>query len=276
MKRLFCHVAAVWALAVLGVSCGSAGQHPRLRLATTTSTDNSGLLDHILPAFEREAGVKVDVIAVGTGKALALARNGDVDVVLVHAPKAEREFVAAGGGVNRTLVMHNDFVILGPPSDPVKIHGSHDAVAALRAIAAAEAPFVSRGDESGTDKKEKALWREAGIAPAGPWYLETGQGMGQTLVVADEKRAYVLADRGTAIAFRDKAELLVLCGGDRRLMNPYSVIAVNPKRQPHVRYREALALIRFLTSERGQRLIGGFRLGGQQLFHPDALPAPGT
>jgi len=219
------------------LGCGE--RQRRLRLATTTSTDNTGLLDHILPVFERRTGIEVDLIAVGTGKALALARNGDVDAVLVHAPDAEREFVGAGHGVERRRVMHNDFVILGPRSD--------------------------------TDKKEKALWHQAGITPSGPWYLETGQGMGQTLLVADEKQAYVLSDRGTAIAFRDKIGLVVLCEGDPRLVNPYSIIAVNPRRHPYARYREALALIEFLTSREGQELIAGFRMRGEQLFHPDAL-----
>jgi len=260
-------VAAVLVAALVG--CGE--RQRRLRLATTTSTDNTGLLDHVLPVFERRTGIEVDVIAVGTGKALALARNGDVDAVLVHAPDAEREFVGAGHGVERRRVMHNDFVILGPRSDPARLRGSNDALVALRAIAADRLPFVSRGDDSGTHKKEKALWHQAGITPSGPWYLETGQGMGQTLLVADEKQAYVLSDRGTAIAFRDKIGLVVLCEGDPRLVNPYSIIAVNPRRHPYVRYREALALIEFLTSREGQELIAGFRMRGEQLFHPDAL-----
>ena len=267
MRRLLATLLAIVALA----GCGHRGDVRRLRLATTTSTDNTGLLEHILPAFERQTGIAVDVIAVGTGKALELGRNGDVDAVLVHAPAAEREFVRAGYGVKRTRVMHNDFVVLGPRLDPAGIRGLGDAVAAFKAIAAARAPFVSRGDDSGTHKKEKAIWREAEITPAGPWYLETGQGMGQTLLVADEKRAYVLADRGTAIAFADKVDLVVLCEGDERLRNPYSIIAINPRRHPHVRYREALALIEFLTSRAGQELIAGFRMKGQQLFHPDAL-----
>jgi len=257
-------------LILLGMSAGCGEGRGRLRLATTTSTDNSGLLDHLLPAFERKTAIKVDVVAVGTGKALELARNGDVDAVLVHAPEAEEQFVAAGYGVERTRIMHNDFVILGPRSDPARIRGSRDALSALKAIAADRLTFVSRGDESGTHKKEQALWREARVAPSGPWYLQTGQGMGHTLLVADEKNAYVLSDRGTAIAFRERIDLVVLCEGDPRLVNPYSLIAVNPRRHPHVHYRQAMALIGFLTSRAGQELIASFRTGGQQLFYPDA------
>jgi tungstate transport system substrate-binding protein len=239
-------------------------------LATTTSTENSGLLDVLLPPFEEEMGIEVDVIAVGTGKAIKLAENGDVDVILVHDRAREEAFVAQEYGVRRHPVMHNDFVVLGPERDPAGVAGSTDAAKALAAVAEAEAIFVSRGDESGTHAKEKSLWRAAEMAPAGDWYLEAGQGMGATLTMADEKRAYTLADRGTFIAFRKKIDLGIVCEGDPRLHNPYGVIAVNPERHPHVHHEAALRLIEYLTSTGGQRIIAEFTKGGEQLFVPDA------
>ncbi len=250
----------------------------RMKLATTTSTVDTGLLDSILPPFEKRFNLKVDVISVGSGKAIALARNGDVDAILVHDPRAEEEFVRDGHGVNRRGVMYNDFVIIGPEKDPARIAGTHDAVAALKAIAEAKAPFVSRGDDSGTHQKEKALWKEAGLAPegkttnppSGAWYMETGQGMGATLTIADEKKAYCLADRATYTAFSGKVNLLILCEGDRRLLNQYSVIAVSPARHPHVDYLHAMCLIGWLTSSEGQKMIGEFTKKGAALFHPNA------
>jgi tungstate transport system substrate-binding protein len=257
-------------LALVLASCGEeAGAPVRLRLATTTSTENSGLLAVLLPPFEKKHSVKVDVIAVGTGKALKLAENGDVDVVLVHAREAEDRFVAAGFGVNRRDVMHNDFVIVGPAADPAKVAGLKDAAKAFQAIAAATAPFVSRGDDSGTHQKEKAIWRAAGVRPAAPWYREVGQGMGETLIVASEKQAYTLADRGTWAAYRKKVELALLCEGDPILANPYGIIAVNPQRHKHVRYAEAMNLIEFVTSPEGRQVIAGFRVEGEQVFFPD-------
>jgi tungstate transport system substrate-binding protein len=246
----------------------TSAQTVRLRLATTTSTDNSGLLNVLLPPFEERYNVKVDIIAVGTGKALALGRNGDVDIVLVHAREAEDEFVKAGHGVNRRDVMYNDFVIAGPQEDPAGVRGMTDAGEALAKIAAAEAPFVSRGDDSGTHKKERSLWKAAGTVPAGRWYMETGQGMGATLQVAAEKRGYVLADRGTYIAYKEKAGLDVLCEGDPLLHNPYGIIAVDPARHSHTRYMEAMMLIAWVTSPQGQQIIEGFKKDGQPLFHP--------
>jgi tungstate transport system substrate-binding protein len=243
----------------------------RLKLATTTSTENSGLLAELLPPFERSTGIRVDVIAVGTGKALRLGRSGDVDAVLVHARESENAFVAEGYGVNRRDVMHNDFVLLGPPADPAGIRGGRDAASALRALAEKGALFVSRGDDSGTHKNERRLWREAGMTPAWEGYLETGQGMGASLVVADEKRAYCLADRGTFLAFRDKVELNVLVEGDPDLHNPYGIIAVNPGRHPGVKYRQAMRLIAWVTSPEGAEIIGSFRLGGEVLFHPAGI-----
>ncbi|MFP4057302.1 MAG: substrate-binding domain-containing protein [Candidatus Brocadiia bacterium] len=263
---------AALALLVLAASCGHRDEPARrLRLATTTSTENSGLLEVLLPPFEEEHGIRVDVIAVGTGKALRLAENGDVDAVLVHAPEREERFVAAGHGVDRRRVMHNDFVILGPSSDPAKVAAAGgDAAKALAAIAAAGAPFVSRGDDSGTHIKERSLWRAAGIEPQGEGYMEAGQGMGATLTIADEKRAYTLADRGTFVAFRGHIDLVALCQGDPRLHNPYSIIAVNPQRHPSVDYAAATKLADFLVSPRGQRLIAGYRRDGEQLFVPHA------
>ena len=252
-----------------------AGPRASLKLATTTSVDHSGLLDVLLPAFAAEHGIKVDVIAVGTGKAIRLAENGDVDVILVHAPEAEREFVEAGHGVGRRRVCHNDFVILGPSSDPAAVGGMTDAAAALGKIARSKCPFVSRGDESGTHMKEEALWRASGIVPEGPWYMAAGQGMGPCLVIAHEKQAYVLADRGTYLAFRSKLDLKVLVEGDERLVNPYSVIAVDPATQPHVKHAAAMKLIEWLTSPEAQRIIADFKVGGELLFHPEAA-TPGS
>jgi len=260
---------AVWSL--LAAVCSTVYGQERIRLATTTSTDNSGLLVQLLPPFEQRFGVKVDVIAVGTGKALKLGENGDVDVVLVHAREAEDRFVADGFGVNRRDVMYNDFVLVGPETDPAGIGGMPDAVAALTAISERGAPFVSRGDDSGTHKKEKTLWKEAGIAPSGDRYLESGQGMGPTLLMADEKRGYALTDRGTFSAYKGKIALVVLSEGDPRLFNPYGIIAVNPARHPHVRYVLAMALIGWVTSPEGQKIIAAFKVGDKTLFHPMAI-----
>ena len=242
----------------------------RIRMATTTSTENSGLLYALLPPFEERFDVKVDVIAVGTGKALKLGENGDVDVVLVHARQAENEFVRKGFGVNRRDVMYNDFVIAGPASDPAGIRGK-DAVKALMRIALRKSLFASRGDDSGTHKNERRLWETAGIRPSGKWYIETGQGMGLTLQIADEKGAYLLADRGTFIAYEKKVDLVILCQSDKRLFNPYGIIAVNPARHPHARYVHAMALIGWMTSPEGQKTIGDFKKEGKILFHPNAL-----
>jgi tungstate transport system substrate-binding protein len=241
-------------------------------MATTTSTDNSGLLEALLPVLKEERGIEVQVIAVGTGKAIKHGENGDVDVILVHARAAEDAFVRDGYGVNRRDVMHNDFVILGPETDPAGVAGMKDAPAALKKIAAANASFVSRGDDSGTHKKEKALWDAGRVEPEGGWYLSAGQGMGACLMMAHERQAYVLTDRATYLAYADKIASKVLVEGDAVLYNPYGVIAVNPKRHPHVEAEAARAFIEWLTSPRAQRLIAGFKRGGEQLFFPDALP----
>lgn len=250
------------------VPAHAAAKAQRLRLATTTSTENSGLLAVLLPPFEKRAGCKVDVIPVGTGKALKLGEAGDVDVVLVHARELEDRFVAEGHGTNRRDVMHNDFVILGPKEDPAKVNGAHDAAEAFRRIAEGESTFVSRGDRSGTHLKEQELWRAARLSPKGGWYVESGLGMGEAITMASEKAGYTLSDRGTAAARRGKSRLAILFEGGAALRNPYGVIAVNPKRHPAARHDLALRLIDFLTGEKGRAIIAGFRAGGEPLFFP--------
>lgn len=242
-----------------------------LRLATTTSTQNSGLLDHLLPAFREATGIEVHVIAVGTGRALRLGEAGDVDVVMVHAPEAEARFVASGAGTRRYPVMKNAFLLIGPPHDPAAVEGLEDAAAALRRIARAGARFVSRGDDSGTHKKERALWTAAGLEPDGAWYVEAGQGMGKVLQMADELGAYTLTDQGTWLAYRERLRLVPLVAGDPRLDNPYSVIPVDPRRHPHVNHRAAMTLVDWLRSPEGQRRIASYRLHGEQAFVPTAV-----
>jgi tungstate transport system substrate-binding protein len=247
------------------------GSEPeRLRLATTTSTENSGLLAELLPPFEEEHNVVVDVVAVGTGAALELGRNGDVDLVMVHAPGLEREFVEEGYGVERVGFMYNDFVILGPPSDPAGIAGTESVADAFARIAETESQFVSRGDNSGTHTKERNIWAEAGIDPSGSWYREAGQGMGAVITMTNDQQAYTLADRGTYLAFRGDIDLEVVVEGDPLLFNPYAVIAVNPEEHPHVKRELAQELIDFVVSDEGQQIIGNYRVEGEQLFVPDA------
>jgi len=245
----------------------------RLRLATTTSTEETGIIQALNPSFEKMLNIKVDVIPVGTGKALTLGARGEVDIVLVHSPEAEKRFVAEGYGVNRREVMQNDFVILGPEADPAKIKGLTNAVEAFRKIASVEARFISRGDESGTHKKELELWGKAGVKPGGKWYLEAGRGMGAVLTMANEKQAYTLSDRGTYLAYREKIELKILCEKDPVLINPYGIIAVNPARFPQVKYVYAMAYIGWLTSPAGQKIIREFGKDkfGQPLFTPLAI-----
>jgi tungstate transport system substrate-binding protein len=243
----------------------------RLRLSTTTSTENSGLLAVLLPPFEAKSGLKVDVIAVGTGQALKLGEAGDVDVTLVHARALEDKFVADGYGVNRRDVMHNDFVIIGPAADPAGVRGMKDAVAALKQIASRQATFVSRGDNSGTHVMEKNLWQAAGVTPAGRWYREAGQGMGPVITMSNDLQSYTLADRGTYLSMKSKVRLPILVEGDLRLFNPYGIIAVNPDRFPHVNYFGAMQLIAWMTSVEGQEIIGDFKVGGEVLFFPDAV-----
>jgi tungstate transport system substrate-binding protein len=243
-----------------------AGAEERLRMSTTTSTENSGLLSVLLPPFEKKFDCKVDVVAVGTGKSLKLGEAGDVDVVFVHARSLEDKFVANGFGVNRRNVMYNDFVLLGPRDDPAGAGKAKSATDAYRAIAAKGIPFISRGDESGTHQKEKEIWASAGVVPRGAWYIEAGQGMGEVITMATEKRGYTLSDRGTYIAFRKKTDLVVLRQGDSNLWNPYGIIAVNPKKHAHVKFDLAMEFIDFVTGPEGQSLIAGFKVGGEPLF----------
>ena len=258
-------------LSALQFSVAQAGEPQQvIRLATTTSTDNSGLLQALLPHFEKSSGYKVHVIAVGTGKALRMGRDGDVDVVLVHARKAEDKFVKEGYGERRFSVMYNDFVLVGPADDPAGVRDSRDAEDAFRKIARHEALFISRGDDSGTHKKELGLWKKAGVKPEGKWYREAGQGMGKVLQIAGELGAYTLTDRGTWLAYQEKLPLRIAFEGDPLLFNPYGIIAVNPKVHPHVNHEGAMALIRWMTGKEGQTRIATFTLHGQQLFKPDA------
>ena len=240
----------------------------RLILATTTSTENSGLLAELLPAFEEANPYRVDVVAVGTGKALQHGRDGDADVLMVHAKPAELEFVNNGYGVNRREIMYNDFIVLGPPSDPANIKETEGAIEAFRRIAEEEATFVSRGDDSGTNKKELGIWEKAGIEPGGEWYLETGQGMGSSITIANQQDAYILSDRGTYIAFRDKIDLEIVSEGDELFYNLYGVIAVNPERHPQVNAEGAEAFIDYLVSEKAQKIIRDYKMDGERLFNP--------
>ncbi len=261
--------------ALLGVypSNRPAAQSHDVLLATTTSTRDAGLLDSLLPVFERQSDYTVKVIAVGSGEALQLGRRGDADVVLAHAPAAERALVDSGYFVRRRLVMHNMFLIVGPPDDPADIRDMRSAVAALRRIDSLGAPFVSRGDHSGTHLRELELWRRAGVsAPAGVWYMESGQGMGQTLQMAEEKRAYVLTDIATYLAWRDRVSLVPLVQGDPALYNVYHVIELNPKNAPRINVEGGRALADFFVAPATQQLIGEFgrRRFRQSLFVPDA------
>lgn len=249
------------------VSTATAFSAEHLRLATTTSTENSGLLDVLLPPFEQANSCQVDVIAVGTGKAIKLGETGDVDVVMVHARNKEDRFVAAGYGVDRRDVMYNDFVLLGPTSDPAGIHGVRDVANAMKKIAEAEVTFVSRGDDSGTHSREKRLWKATGLTPSGDWYLETGRGMGEVIVMAGERQGYTLSDRGTYLAFMDKTELKIMVAGDSRLFNPYGVIMVNPEKHPHVKTELAEKFLDYLISDQARSLITSYRRGGEQLFY---------
>jgi len=242
-------------------------------VASTTSTEQSGLFSHLLPAFEKDTGIEVRVVALGTGQALDLARRGDADVVFVHDQAAEEKFVREGFGVKREPVMYNDFVLVGPKDDPAKIGGGRDILEALRKVAAAHAPFVSRGDKSGTHSAELRYWKEAGVdldARKGAWYKDTGSGMGPTLNTASSMNAYALTDRGTWLSFKNRGDLTILVEGDRRLFNQYGVMLVNPARHPHVKKDLGQAFIDWVTGAKGQAAIAAYKIGGQQLFFPNA------
>jgi len=246
----------------------------RIKMASTTSTQNSGLFDYLLPIFEKKTGIKIDVVAVGTGASIEIGKRGDADVVFVHAKELELKAVEEGFFVNRHDVMYNDFLVIGPPNDPAKIKWLKSATEAFKAIAAAESTFVSRGDKSGTNTKELSLWKKAGVEPSGKkWYLEVGQGMEKTQRVADEKKAYTLTDRGTWLATKDKdkLDLVVVLEGDLVLFNQYGVMAVNPAKHPNVKNKEAMAFINWLISPEGQAAIGDFKdKHGNKLFVPNA------
>jgi tungstate transport system substrate-binding protein len=238
-----------------------------LRLATTTSTENSGLLSVLLPPFEQTNNCQIDVIAVGTGKAIKLGESGDVDVVMVHARSKEDKFIADGYGVDRRDVMYNDFVVLGPVSDPAGVKQTTDIASAMATIAQHQATFVSRGDDSGTHSREKQLWRAANVIPDGDWYLEAGRGMGEVIIMAGERKGYTLSDRGTYLAFSGKTELKIVSQGDSQLFNPYGVIMVNPLKHPHVKDELAQKFLNFLVSDQAKALINGYRRNGEQLFY---------
>ena len=266
--RQFAALALALLLAAPGARAGDF-----ITVASTTSTQNAGLFDHLLPLFEAETGIEVRVVAVGTGQALRLARNGDADLLLVHDKPSEEAFVAEGYGSQRFDLMYNDFVVVGPASDPAGIANTGDAAAALAGIAAAKAPFVSRGDDSGTHRREQALWAAAGVDPtgaSGTWYREAGQGMGATLNTATMMEAYTLADRGTWLSMRGRLDLRVVVEGDTRLRNQYGVTLVSPERHPHVKATFARRFANWLLSPAGQAAIDGFAIDGERLFIPNA------
>ena len=265
-------------IAALAASSPAGAQEKFITVASTTSTEQSGLFGHLLPVYTKKTGVQVRVVALGTGQALDVGRRGDADLVFVHDKPAEEKFVAEGFGVERREVMYNDFVLIGPKSDPARVAGGKDIVAAFRKIQAAQAPFVSRGDNSGTHAAELRLWKDAGIDLAsarGPWYRETGSGMGPALNTASALNAYVLADRGTWLSFRNRGDLAVVVEGDTRLFNRYGVMLVNPARHPHVKKDLGQAFIDWIVSEEGQRVIADYRIGGEQLFYPNAIKRGG-
>ncbi|MCC7348159.1 MAG: extracellular solute-binding protein [Variibacter sp.] len=248
-------------------------QDKSIVVASTTSTQDSGLFGHILPLFKQKTGISVRVVAQGTGQALDTARRGDADVVFVHAKPQEEKFVADGFGVKRFEVMYNDFILVGPKSDPAKIAGTRDILAAFRAIRQAGAPFISRGDRSGTHAAELSLWKSAGIDIAkdkGPWYRDIGQGMGAALNTASASNAYVLADRGTWLSFKNRGELVIAVEGDDKLFNQYGVMLVNPAKHPHVKKEWGQAFVDWLISSEGQKAIADYKINGQQLFFPNA------
>jgi tungstate transport system substrate-binding protein len=266
-------VMRTWLLILVVASTGAWGQQRYITVASTTSTEQSGLFKHLLPMFEKKTGIQVRVVALGTGQALDMGRRGDADVVFVHARPLEDKFVAEGHGVRRQEVMYNDFVLIGPKSDPARVAGAKDAVQALKTIFREKAAFVSRGDRSGTHFAELELWKAAGIdigRDKGSWYREIGQGMGPALNTAAGMNAYLLADRGTWLSFKNRAELAVLVEGDRRLFNQYGIMLVNPQKHPAVKRDMGQAFIDWVISAEGQAAIAAYKIGGEQLFFPNA------
>jgi tungstate transport system substrate-binding protein len=272
LVRLSVLICAAVSLVLTGSVCNARASSKTVILTTTTSTQDSGLLDVLVPMFEKQTGYSVKTISVGTGQALALGGRGEADVVLVHAPETEKKYLAEGSMVNRRLVMHNDFIIVGPAGDPARIRGIRKATDAFHRIAGAKATFVSRGDNSGTNILEKKLWRQAGIEPEGNWYLQSGQGMGQTLGIAFEKLAYTLTDRGTYLALKKRVTLEILVERDKPLLNIYSVMEVNPSRFPKVNASGGKAFADFMVSAEAQAIIKTFGVEkfGEPLFFPDA------
>jgi tungstate transport system substrate-binding protein len=258
---------------LLAAAPGLQAQEKFIVVSSTTSTENSGLFKHILPLFEKDTGIKVRVVALGTGQALDMARRGDADVVFVHDQAAEEKFVAEGYGVQRRPVMYNDFVLIGPKSDPAKIGGGKDILVALQKIGAAKALFVSRGDKSGTHAAELRYWKASGVdldAKKGSWYKDTGSGMGPTLNTASSMNGYVLADRGTWLSFKNRGDLTILVEGDKRLFNQYGVMLVNPAKHPQVKRDLGQQFVDWVVSPKGQAAIASYKIGGEQLFFPNA------
>jgi tungstate transport system substrate-binding protein len=258
---------------LLCIGVGAQAQERFITVASTTSTEQSGLFGYLLPIYEKQTGVKVRVVALGTGQALDVARRGDADVVFVHARAAEEKFLAEGQGVTRFPVMYNDFVLIGPKGDPAKIAGGKDILDALKKVQATQAPFVSRGDRSGTHMAELDLWKASGIdldKAKSPWYRDTGQGMGPALNTAASMGAYILADRGTWLAFKNRGELTILVEGDKRLFNQYGVMLVNPEKHPSVKKDLGQQFIDWLVSPAGQKTIADYKINGEQLFYPNA------
>jgi tungstate transport system substrate-binding protein len=272
IRSLLKRLAAAAAIAV--ACCGSAlAQDRSITVASTTSTEQSGLFGYLLPRFSEASGIQVKVVAVGTGQALDIGRRGDADVVFVHDKPAEEKFLGEGFATRRNDVMYNDFIVVGPRADPAHIAGDKDVADALRKIAAAKAPFISRGDRSGTHEAELRLWKIAGIdvaAAKGDWYREIGQGMGPALNMASSTNAYLLSDRGTWLSFKNKGDLAILTEGDKRLFNQYGVMLVNPAKHPTVKAKDGQAFIDWLISPKGQETIAGYKVGGEQLFFPNA------
>jgi len=269
-RRRFLFVGAALAAVIVGAPL--AAQEKFITVASTTSTQNSGLFEHLLPKFERETGIRVRVVAVGTGQALAMGRRGDADVLFVHNRTAEEKFVAEGYGVDRKEVMYNDFVVIGPKSDPAKIGGGRDVLVAFNKIKDAKAPFVSRSDKSGTYAAELRFWKAANVdigKEKGPWYKETGSGMGAALNTASAMDAYILSDRGTWLNFKNRGDLQILVEGDKRLFNQYGIMLVNPAKHPHVKKTYGKLFINWVASPKGQRVIADYKIKGEQLFFPN-------
>ena len=270
MKATISYTLAAASLVLFSHTASATDEQPHIRLATTTSTYHSGLLDYILPEFEKDTGYKVDVIAAGTGKSLKMGENGDVDLVMTHAPKAEASFVDHGYGVLPRKLMYNDFVIVGPEADPAKVAQQKDVFDVFKNIAKTNSTFVSRGDDSGTHKKEKGIWEQTKIEPNFGGYRSVGQGMGPTLNMASEMQGYTMTDRGTWLAYQNKLALDILFQGDKNLFNPYQVILVNPERYPTINYQGAKVFSDWLVNPRGQELINNFTINGKHLFVANA------